>query len=346
MQNMQENWRELIRPRKIDVDKEDKIEHYGKFVCEPLERGFGTSLGNALRRVMLSTIRGAAITAIRVDGVQHEFSTIPNVVEDVSELILNLKGLSLRLDSQDSKMVAIRFEGEQEVTAKDLFDDTANIEVMDPDYHVATIGDGGVLSIEMKVDSGVGYEPVERNKDESMPIGTIAMDAVFSPIRKVNYRVTNARVGHLTDYDRLQMEVWTNGAVEPRDAVAIAAKILKEQLQVFIDFDEADEEEEIKTTPLVGAPLIEGIPQQEQGEKSVKEALKKLVEELDLSVRAQNCLHTAGIKTVGELVQKTEQEMLKTRNFGRKSLKEIKDVLTDLGLSLGMQLEGFEPPKQ
>lgn len=344
MQQLQRNWRELIRPRSIDVDQESLSDRYGKFVCEPMERGFGISLGNTLRRVLLSSIRGAAITQVRFDGVQHEFSTIPNVVEDVSELILNLKSLALRLNVEGPKNVAVKFKGEREVKARDIFEGK-NIEAMDPDHHVATIGPGGELDMEMTVMSGFGYKPVERTKDTSAPLGTVAMDAIFSPIRKVNYFVTNARVGHMTDYDRLQMEIWTNGAVHPREAVAIAAKIVKEQIQVFINFDETEEEEEIQAAPMVGAPLIDGMSSQAPAEAQTMEVLYRLVEELDLSVRAQNCLQAAGIKFVGELVQKTEQEMLKTRNFGRKSLKEIKDVLVDLGLSLGMQLDKFNPSK-
>lgn len=344
MQQLQRNWRELIRPRHIDVDQESLSDEYGKFVCEPLERGFGISMGNALRRVLLSTIRGAAITEVRFEGVQHEFSTIPNVVEDVSELILNLKSMAIRMNIEGPKTLAVKFEGERDVKASDIFEG-ADIEAMDPDHHVAAIGPGGVLDMEFTIKAGFGYKAVEHTKDPNAPLGTVAVDAMFSPIRKVNYNVTNARVGHLTDYDRLQLEVWTNGAVHPREAVAIAAKIIKEQLQVFINFDETEEEEEIQAAPMVGAPLIDGLPNQVAVEAQTREVLYRLVEELDLSVRAQNCLQAAGIKLVGELVQKTEQEMLKTRNFGRKSLKEIKDVLTDLGLSLGMQLDSFDPSK-
>ncbi|NOZ01661.1 MAG: DNA-directed RNA polymerase subunit alpha [Deltaproteobacteria bacterium] len=344
MQQLQRNWRELIRPRSVDVDQESLTDRYGKFVCEPLERGFGTSLGNALRRVLLSSIRGAAITQVLFEGVQHEFTTIPNVVEDVSELILNLKSLALRLNVEGPKTVSVKFEGEREVKAGDIFKGK-NIEAIDPDHHVASIGPGGVLDFELTVRAGFGYKGVEHTKDPSAPLGTIAMDAMFSPIRRVNYNITNARVGHLTDYDRLQMEVWTNGTVAPREAVAIAAKIIKEQIQVFINFDETEEQEDIQAAPVIGAPFVDGVTSVTMAENQTREVLYRLVEDLDLSVRAQNCLQAAGIRIVGELVQKTEQEMLKTRNFGRKSLKEIKDVLVDLGLSLGMQLDGFDPKR-
>jgi DNA-directed RNA polymerase subunit alpha len=336
---MQSNWRELIRPRAIEVDPETLSPTFGKFVCEPLERGFGITLGNSLRRVLLSTIRGAAVTSVRIEGVMHEFSTIPDVAEDVGGIVLNLKALDLRMNLDGPHVVHIRFEGEREVTAGDVFAGP-EVEAMNPSQHIATIGPGGVLEMDLTVKAGAGYQPVERNKDPSAPVGTIPMDAMFTPIRKVNYRVANARVAHITDYDRLTLEVTTNGAVSPRDSVAIAAKILKEQLQAFIHFHEGDDEEEevSEPTPTIREHTVAAV----LGDGSPSDVLYRLVEELDLSVRAQNCLQNAGVRLVGELVQKSEQEMLKTRNFGRKSLKEIKDVLADLGLSLGMKLDGFD----
>jgi DNA-directed RNA polymerase subunit alpha len=337
---MQRNWRELIRPRSILVDSDSLTDYYGKFVAEPLERGFGTTLGNSLRRILLSTVRGAAVTSIKVEGVLHEFSTIPDIVEDVSEIVLNLKSIDLRLEVDGPKLVHIHLEGEQNVTAGDLFQGP-EVTVLNPEITVCKMGPGAVLDMEMTVKEGFGYQPADRSKDPNAPLGTIPMDAVFTPIRKVNYRVTNARVGQMTDYDRLTLEVWTNGAVLPQEAVAIAAKIMKEQVQVFINFDEGSEEDEMR--PVAMPSLEDGEAPVATADGATSDVLYRLVEELDLSVRAQNCLQNAGIRHVGELVQKTEQEMLKTRNFGRKSLKEIKDVLQDLGLSLGMRLEGFDP---
>ncbi len=340
---MQRNWRELIRPKTIVVDPESLTTKYGKFVCEPLERGFGITLGNALRRVLLSTIRGAAVTSVRIDTVLHEFSTIADVVEDVAEIVLNLKGVDLRMVSEGSKTVHVHYEGERIVTAGDLFGGP-EVTAMNPDHHIATMGPAAVLDMDLVVKEGFGYQPADRNKDPNAPVGTIAIDSIFTPIRKVNYRVSNARVGQQTDYDRLTLEVWTNGAIEPREGIAIAAKIVKEQIQVFINFDEG--EEEVIARPAAIASIEEGGATGAGGETGNLDVLYRLVEELDLSVRAQNCLQTAGIRHVGELVQRTEQEMLKTRNFGRKSLKEIKDVLSDLGLSLGMRIDGFDATRR
>ncbi|HOD08158.1 MAG TPA: DNA-directed RNA polymerase subunit alpha [Myxococcota bacterium] len=336
---MQRNWRELIRPRSVVVDESSLTDRYGKFVAEPLERGFGTTIGNSLRRVLLSSIRGAAVTAVKIDGVLHEFSTIPEVVEDVSEICLNLKGVDLKMDGEEPRLVHARFEGERVVTAGDIF--TGNdVVTTNPDHVVCNMGPGATLDIELTVKHGFGYVRAERNKDASAPVGTIPIDSIFTPIRRVNYRVSNARVGQMTDYDRLNLEVWTNGAVLPVDAVGIAAKIIKEQVKVFINFEEHEED--------VGAAVVTGGDETGLGAEvgQTQEVLYRLVEELDLSVRAQNCLQNAGIKYVGELVQRTEQEMLKTRNFGRKSLKEIKDVLADLDLTLGMRLDGFDPEKR
>ncbi len=340
---MLSNWRELIRPRAITVDSESLTGLYGKFVCEPLERGFGITMGNSLRRILLSSVRGAAVTALRIEGVLHEFGTVPDVLEDVSEIVLNLKGLNLKLNKDGAHTVSVKIEGEREIKAADLFTGP-EVTVMNPDHHVATLGHGGVLQMELLVKHGIGYQPVERNRDQDAAVGWIPMDSVFTPIRKVNYRVTNARVGHLTDYDRLTMEVWTNGAIEPRDAVAVAAKILKEQLQVFINFDETEEAPVATTEPVASPERSAAV-----GADAMNvDVLNRDLADLDLTIRAQNCLgdheHGLKIRTVGELVQKTEAELLKTRNFGRKSLKEVKEALSDIGLSLGMKLEGWAPP--
>lgn len=337
---MHRNWRELIKPRSIVLDESSRTERYGKFVAEPFERGFGTTIGNSLRRVLLSSIRGAAVTSVKIDGVLHEFSTIPEVVEDVSEICLNLKGVDLKMDGEDFRKVHAHFEGEGIITAGDLFKGP-DVVTTNPGHVVCTMGPGAVVDIEMTVRHGFGYNRAERNKDPEAPVGTIPIDSIFTPIRRVNYRVSNARVGHMTDYDRLTLEVWTNGAVSPVDAVGIAAKIIKEQVKVFINFDDRDDD---AIVGVVGGSDDVGGASVDAG--AAQEVLYRLVEELDLSVRAQNCLQNAGIKYVGELVQRTEQEMLKTRNFGRKSLKEIKDVLADLDLSLGMRLDGFDPDKR
>lgn len=338
---MHKNWRELIRPRAILVDQESLTDKYGKFTCEPLERGFGLTLGNGLRRVLLSSIRGAAVTAVRIEGVLHEFSTVPEIEEDVAEIILNLKAVDLRLEVDGPKTIHVRLEGERDVKAKDLFQNPA-VTIFNPDLHICSMGPGAVLDIELTIAAGFGYKAAEKT-DEDV-VGTIPMDAIYTPIRKVNYRVSNARVGQMTDYDKLTIEVWTNGAVSPRDSVALAAKVLKEQLQVFINFPEVDEPVEVYPAVAVEDEVVDSPVQ--TAESTLHESLYRLVEELDLSVRAQNCLQSAGVRYVGDLVQKTEQEMLKTRNFGRKSLKEIKDALGGMGLSLGMRIEGFAPEKR
>jgi len=342
---IEKNWRELIRPRFLEVEKETETTKYGKYIAEPLERGFGITLGNSLRRVLLSCIRGAAITAVRIEGVAHEFSTVPYVVEDVAEIVLNLKALALKLETDEEPQVIRReFVGEMVLRAQDLFEGTPVV-ALEPDQHIATLQSGAVLEMEVVVTTGFGYQQAERLKEPGAPINTIWLDALFTPVRKVNYRVTNARVGQATDYDRLVLEVWTNGAITPRDAVGVAAKILKEQLQVFINIPET-EEEEVSIAPSVkGAFPGEGVHVPSALEKSLEDVLYVLVDELDLSSRAQNCLQAAGIRYVGELVQRTEQDLMKMKNFGRKSLKEIKDTLAERGLSLGMRLEGFDPSK-
>jgi DNA-directed RNA polymerase subunit alpha len=318
------NWRELIRPRALDSTEEDSGT-YWKCSCEPLERGFGVTLGNALRRVLLSSLQGAAITAVRVNGVLHEFSTIPGVIEDVSDIILNLKEVRLRLHGQGPKMLRMHKKGEGIITAADLSSEDSSVEVLNPDHKIATLAAEADVEMELTVDTGKGYVPAEKNKTEDMPIGTIPIDSIFSPVRKINYTVTPARVGRETDFDHLNLEVWTDGTVARADAVAYAAKILKEQLTIFINFEEPVE---------VAQPLAEE-------PRPHNPNLFKSVEELELSVRSANCLQNANIRYIGELVQRTEAEMLKTKNFGRKSLNEIKEVLASMNLELGMMLENF-----
>jgi DNA-directed RNA polymerase subunit alpha len=322
------NWRDLIKPRGLVVDPESLTNTYGKFVAEPLERGFGITLGNSLRRVLLSSLQGAAITSVRIEGVDHEFMAIPEVAEDVTDIILNLKEVLLQIHSNEAKTLRIEAEGPREVKAGDIVADP-QVEILNPGHHVLTLSEGARVRMEMTARRGRGYVPAERNKVPGQPIGTVPIDALFSPIRKVNYQVTNARVGQQTDYDKLTLEVWTDGSVVPADAVAYAAKIMKEQLSIFINFDETEE------------PATEALPVQEA---VLNENLFRSVDELELSVRSANCLQNANIKTIGDLVQKTEAEMLKTKNFGRKSLKEIKEILSEMGLSLGMKLESW-PPK-
>jgi len=322
------NWRDLIKPRKLEVDQDSLKPTYGKFVAEPLERGFGTTLGNSLRRVLLSSLQGAAITSLKIDGVDHEFSTIPEVVEDVTDIVLNLKEVLLRMHTNEQKTLRIEVEGPKEVKAGDIIADD-QVEILNPGHHLCTVSEGGKLRMEMTCRRGRGYVPAAANKVVGAPIGTIPVDSLFSPVRKVNYQVTNARVGQVTDYDRLSLEVWTDGSVSPQDAVAYAAKIVKEQLTVFINFDETEEPAPVE------AP---------KEEAKLNENLFRSVDELELSVRSANCLQQANIRTIGDLVQRTEAEMLKTKNFGRKSLKEIKEILAEMGLSLGMKLENW-PPK-
>ncbi len=319
------DWKELIKPKRLEVDKESLTTRYGKFVAEPLERGFGTTLGNSLRRVLLSSIQGAAITSVKIDGALHEFTALPGVVEDVTDIILNLKQVRFKLHTYEPRKVHIKAEGPKEVKAGDIVCDSS-VEVLNPDLHIATLSEGGRLDMEMVVKKGKGYVPAERNKEEGQPIGVIPVDSIFSPVEKVNFVVTNTRVGERTDYDKLTLEVWTDGSITPEEAIAVAAKILQDQLQVFvggISLEEAEEEEE------------------EVEEEELNENLFKSVDELELSVRAQNCLKNADIKYIGELVQKTEQEMLKTKNFGRKSLNELKEILATMGLSFGMKLKNF-----
>jgi DNA-directed RNA polymerase subunit alpha len=318
------NWRDLIRPKSLSVEQETLTGTYGRFVCEPLERGFGITLGNSLRRVLLSSLQGAAITAVKIDGALHEFTSVPDVVEDVTTIILNLKEVVVRAHSPRTHVVRIEKDGPCEVKAGDI-QTGDQIDVLNPDHVICTVAKGGRFSAELTITVGRGYVPAERTKQPGQPIGNIAIDALYSPLRKVNYTVTNARVGQMTDYDKLTLEVWTDGSVKPQDAVAYAAKILKDQLTIFINFEE--EPEAVSATKEEDEPLNEN--------------LFRSVEELELSVRSANCLQNANIHLIGELVQRTESEMLKTKNFGRKSLKEIKEILADMGLSLGMRIDNW-----
>ncbi len=322
---MYRNWRELISPKKLELDPKTSSRFFGKFACEPLERGFGITIGNALRRIMLSSLQGAAITSVKIDSVLHEFSTIPGVREDVTDVILNLKEVRLRLHGEEPRTIAVDKAGAGAVTAGD-FNCPPEVEILNSEQHIATLSKDGRLRMEMQVKSGKGYVPAERNVEEDAAIGVIPMDAIFSPIRRVNYVVSQARVGQITDYDKLTMEIWTDGSVMPEDALAFAAKILKEQMAIFINFDEEPEVEP---------------KEEEEEEPKLNDNLFRSVDELELSVRSANCLKNANIRLIGELVQKTEAEMLKTKNFGRKSLNEIKEILTEMGLSLGMKLENF-----
>lgn len=328
---MQKSWKDLIRPKRLEVEKETLTPFYGKFTAEPFERGFGITIGNSLRRILLSSLQGAAITSVKIDGVLHEFSTIPGAKEDITEIILNLKEVRLKLHTEGPKTIRVKAEGSKVLKAGDILTGDA-VEVLNPDHYIATLSRDGKLSMEMVVKVGRGYVPAERNKEENQPIGTIPMDAIFSPIKKVNYTVTNARVGQITDYDKLTLEVWTDGSLNPEEAIAHSAKILKDQLSIFVTFEEEEEETEAH------------YPEDEK-EEGPNENLLRSVDELELSVRSANCLKHANIKLIGDLVQKTEAEILATKNFGRKSLNEIKDILAEMGLSLGMKLDNWPPNK-
>ena len=324
------NWQAMIKPKKVEVDSTPS---YGKFVCEPLERGFGITIGNSLRRIILSSLHGAAVVTVKFESVMHEFTTIPGVLEDITEIILNLKEVRLRMAGTKPRTISIDVKGKGTVTAGDIVSDDGKVEVLNGDHHIATLSEKGELKMTMTVNIGKGYSLAESNKDEDAPVGTIPIDAVFSPVKRVNYVVGNARVGQRTDYDKLTLEVWTDGSVIPEDAVAYAAKIFKEQMAIFINFDEDLEPDPDEAS-------------EEQQKPKFNENLYRSVEELELSVRSANCLKNAEILKLYQLVQKSEAEMLKTKNFGRKSLNEIKEVLTDMGLSLGMKLDGFVPPAE
>ena len=315
------------KPKRLVANTETLTERYGMFTAQPFQRGFGTTIGNSLRRVLLSSIEGAAITAVRIEGVEHEFSPIPGVVEDATDIILNLKQIPFKMMSEGMRTVRLRADSAGEVLSGQIETDS-EIEVLDRNMHVATIGEGGKLSIEMRIKSGRGYVGADRNNDEDLPVGYIPIDSVHSPVRKVNFSVEGARLGQTTDYDKLTIEVWTNGAISPADAIGQASKLLKDHMAIFINFEELPETAEEPA---------------ERAMSQMNEVLNRSVEELELSVRSYNCLKNANIQTIGDLVQKTEAEMLRTKNFGRKSLNEIKEVLASRGLTLGMRLENWPP---
>jgi DNA-directed RNA polymerase subunit alpha len=316
-------WKGFQRPKRLEVERETLTAKFGRFTAQPFERGFGTTVGNALRRILLSSIEGAAVTALKIEGVLHEFTAIPGVVEDTTDIILNLKQVPFRLHSDHPETLSLSADGPGTAKSGDL-KASANIEILDPTVPVLTLSEEGKISMEMRLKHGRGYVPADRNFDDDLGIGYIPIDSVHSPVRKVNYVVEDARLGQTTDYDKLTLEVWTNGAVTPQDAVAYAAKILKDHMAIFINFEETPEEE-------LDFPTTE--------DERLLETLSRSVDELELSVRSYNCLKNADIKLIGDLVTKTEPEMLKTKNFGRKSLNEIKDILAEMGLSLGMNID-------
>lgn len=319
--------RDLIKPKRVEVEDRAADARYGKFIAEPLERGFGLTIGNSLRRVLLSSLQGAAVTSVMIEGVMHEFSTVPGVAEDVTEIVLNLKEVVLKLDEKEEGTLHLEAQGPCQVKAA-MFTGDAMISVVNPEAHIATLGEGAKLRMTVTVRRGRGYVTAEKNKLEEMPVGAIAIDSIFSPVRKVNLLVTNARVGQRTDYDKLTLEIWTDGSIDPETAVAEAAHILRDQLEVF-----------------VGQGLIQEVSEPkddaEDKKKRLNENLFRRIDELELSVRSANCLENADIKYIGELVQKSEAEMLRTKNFGRKSLNEIKEILSGMALQLGIKLDGF-----
>ena len=320
------NWRDLIRPKKLDVDGESLTESYGKFACEPLERGYGITLGNSLRRVLLSSLQGAAITTVRIEGALHEFTSIPGVVNDVTDIILNIKEIAVRMQGQGPKRMVVRKQGPGVVTAGDI-QTVGDIEILNPELVLCTLDEGAEIRMEFTVDTGKGYVPADRNRPEDAPIGLIPVDSLYSPVRKVSYKVENTREGQDLDLDKLTLTVETDGSVKPEDAVAYAARILQDQLAIFVNFEEPQKDTKVETVP----------------ELAFNPALLKKVDELELSVRSANCLKNDNIIYIGDLVQKTEAEMLRTPNFGRKSLNEIKEVLSSMGLRLGMDIPGWPP---
>jgi DNA-directed RNA polymerase subunit alpha len=324
MSTMYQHWTELMKPKQLEVEDKTLTSTHGKFYAEPFERGFGQTVGNSLRRILLSSLMGASIVAVRIKGILHEFSTIPGVTEDVADIILNLKEVRLRLNESEQQTMKIDIKGPATVLAKDIIAPPA-VEILNPDQKIATLARDAKLEMEMLVKLGRGYVPAERNKEEGAPVDTIFIDAVFSPVQKVNFTVSNARVGQRTDYDRLVFEVHTDGSVKPDDAMAYAAKILQDQVSMFVNFQEEPRPEKRDDGPPI--PLNDN--------------LFRSVDELEFSVRSQNCLQNADIKYIGELVQKSEQEMLRTKNFGHKSLNEIKEILKEMGLELGMKIDHF-----
>ena len=317
-------WKGFQRPKRLEFDAETLTDRFGRFHAQPFERGFGTTIGNALRRVLLSAIEGAAVTSVKIDKVLHEFSPIPGVVEDATDIILNLKQIPIKLHADHAKTLYLRADKPGEVKASDLEAD-ADVEILEPDLHIATVGEGGSLHMEMRVRQGRGYVPADKNFDEDLGVGWIPVDSVHSPVRKVNYRVEAARLGQATDFDKLTVDVWTDGSVTARDAISLGAKLVRDHLSIFINLEEPAD--------------LQAEPEGEPGQPVTNEHLDKSVEELELSVRSYNCLKNANIRTIRELVLKTEPEMLRTKNFGRKSLNEIKEILESMGLGLGMRLE-------
>ena len=304
----------------LEIDDEKK---YAKFVCEPLERGYGITIGNSLRRILLSSLPGCAIKSVKIDGAQHEFTTIPNVVEDVPEIVLNLKMVRIKMDKNEEKTLRINFEGEGEVKAGDIITD-GTVEVLNPDLHIATVSKGGKLNMEMVADMGRGYNTAEKNKTQNQPIGVIAIDSIYSPVKKVNYAVENTRVGQMVDYDKLTIELWTDGSLEPYEALSLAAKVLTEHLKLFVDLSETAKNTQIMI---------------EKEENKKEKILEMPIEDLELSVRSFNCLKRSGISTVGDLANKTETDMMKVKNLGKKSLEEVIAKLHDLGLDLAKEEE-------
>src|SRR6184192_3578343 len=315
-------WKGFQKPKRLAADVDTLTEKYGKFQAQPFERGFGTTIGNALRRVLLSSIEGAAVTAVRIEGVMHEFQSIPGVVEDATDIILNLKQIPFKLNGDGPKAIYLKSDKPGVVTSG-MIEADGDVEILDKDVYIATVSEGGKLDMEMRLKRGRGYVAADKNFEEDLGLGFIPIDSVHSPVRKVNYVVEAARLGQITDYDKLTLEVWTNGSVTPTDAIGLAAKLLKDHMTIFINFEEE----------------LEAASKEDSGSEIRNENLNRSVEELELSVRSYNCLKNANIQTIGELVQKTEAEMLKTKNFGRKSLNEIKEILASMGLSLGMKID-------
>ncbi|MGE3757522.1 MAG: DNA-directed RNA polymerase subunit alpha [Pseudobdellovibrionaceae bacterium] len=320
-------WRDMIKPKGFEVERETLTDVYGRFIIRPLERGYGVTLGNSLRRILLSSMMGSAVSAVKFEGVLHEFTTIPDVLEDVSDIILNMKELRFRQYDSEPKTLRITKKGPGKVTGADI-QTSDRIEILNPDQHICTLGDNANFNCEIVVSFGRGYMPADERRAE-LPIGFIGVDSLHSPIRKINYNVSAARVGQRTDYDALSFEIWTDGSLKPEEAVSLGAKILKEQLQIFLTFDESLE------------PSEEVI---ELKNPTLNENLFRSVDDLELSVRSANCLKNANIRYIGELVVRSEAEMLKTKNFGRKSLNEIKEILSEMGLGLGMKIDGWPPP--
>jgi len=316
-------WKGFQKPKRLESNTEQQTPVYGEFTAQPFERGWGTTIGNVIRRVLLSSIEGAAISAVKIEGVLHEFSSLPGVHEDTTDIILNLKAIPLRLNADHPETIYLRVEGPREVKASDI-EAGANVEILDPDVHIATLSDEGRLNIELRVKQGRGYVSADRNFDSDLDIGYIPVDSVHSPVKKVNYIVEDARVGQATDYDKLTLQVWTNGAVQPRDAIALGAKLFKDHLSIFINFEEE---------------AIEAAEERTPEDDRLAEYFSRSVDELELSVRSYNCLKNAGIRTIGELVQRTEADMLKTKNFGRKSLNEIREILRSMSLDFGMRVD-------